>query len=294
MLRRFVISAALVLAAAGFVHAGGTPKEGLDQKIRTNTEFLKAAEKIVREDGSKEAAAILKLAEESHGEALKHLESEEYEFAKEDLFDSIQKAVHAIILSRNANNAPVREIVLKEEMALFSEREHERKGARLKKGMAEVEIFIKTAERLLKDKTNEPAEMKLAETKALYAAAREKIAAGDYDGALEGVSRAYKLATAAVKEVKRTQGDILTFPKAAVTDPKEMLAHELKKNDAYAFFASTMVKDGQDGPGKLLSNGLASRERALKAVRDGGETEAIEGLRASTELLIKAIRASGN
>lgn len=294
MLRKLFLAAVLVLAAAGHLYAGQGAKDMLELKIRTNGEFLKAAAKIVSEEKSTEAAAILKLAEGSRDESLKHLESGEYKFAREDIDDSTRKAVHAIVLSRNSNDSAVKSIVMREEMALFADREHERKKARLKKGMAEVEIFIKTAERLLKDRHNEQAALKLNETKTIYAASKEKISHGDYDSALEDVSRAYKLATAAVKEIKRSQGDILTFPKAAYSDPKEALAHEIKKNDAYAFFAATMVKEGQDEPSKLVSEALAYRDEALKAMELGGEAKAIDALKASTELLIKALKASGN
>lgn len=294
MLRRFAITIALALLLWGTANAGGPSPEGLDLRLRTSQEFLKAASRIVSENGSREeAAAILKLAEESYKEALGHFKTGEYEFAQEDLNDTTRKAMHAIILAKNANDSAIKEVVMREEVALLAEREHELKEARLKKGMDEVEIFMKTAERLLKDRPNEAARLKLDETRATYAAAKEKIAAGDYDSALAGVSKAYKLATAAVKEIKRSQDDILTFPKAVFTEPREALAYELKKNDAYAFFASSMIKEGQAGPSRLLSEGLAMREKALKTAENGGEAAAIEGLKDSTELLIKAIKASG-
>lgn len=294
MLRKFFLAAVLVLAAAGFLFAGQGKKDGLELKIRTNEEFLKAASKIVSAEKSGEAAALLKLAEGSRDEALRHLKSGEYEFAREDIIDSTAKAVHAIVLSRNSRDNGIRDMVMREEMALLADREHARKEAQLDKGMAEVEIFIKTAERLLKDNPNEPAALKLTETKTLYAASKEKISRGDYDSALEDVSKAYKLSTAAVKEIKRSQGDILTFPKAVYSDPKEALAHEVKKNDAYAFFASTMVKEDQDEPSRLVSEAFAYRDEAMKAMENGGEAKAIDALKASTELLIKALKASGN
>lgn len=294
MLRKLFLAAVLVLAAAGQLYAGQSAKDALELKIRTNGEFLKAAAKIVSEERSGEAAAILKLAEGSRDEALTHLKSGEYEFAMEDIIDSTTKAVHAIMLSKNSNDSALRDIVMKEEMALLDDREHARKEARLKKGMAEVEIFIKTAERLLKDNRNEPATLKLTETKALYAASKENISRGDYDSALEEVSKAYKLATSAVKDIKRSQGEILTFPKAAYSDPKEALAHEIRKNDAYAFFASTMVKEGLGEPSRLISEAQAYRDEALKAMEQGTEAKAIDALKASTELLIKALKASGN
>ena len=155
----------------------------------------------------------MKLAQESYAEALNHANIGEYEFAAEDLSDATTKAIHAIILATNSGDHSIRDIVMKEEVALLAEREHDRKEARLKKGMAEVEIFIITAERLLKDRPEEQASARLNETREIYKASKEKIAAGDYDGALEGVNKAYKLATSAVKEIKRSQGDIMTFPR---------------------------------------------------------------------------------
>lgn len=295
MLRKsFIVAVVLLLAAAGRLYAGQSVQEGLETKLVTNGEFLKAAAKIISEERSDEAASVLRLAESSRDEAIIHLKSGEYELAIEDVNDSNRKAVHAIILSRSSNDRALREAVMREEVSLMAERERVRKEAQLKKGLAEVEIFIKAAERLLKDTRNETAALKLKETKEVYAASKEKASLGDYDKALEDVSRAYKLATAAVKDIKRSQGDILTFPKAAYTEQKDILAHELKKNDAYAFFASTMVKEGQGESFRLVSEGLTYRESAMKAVKDGGDAQAINDLRASTELLIKALRYSGN
>ncbi|CAG1064903.1 hypothetical protein BAC1_00475 [uncultured bacterium] len=294
MLRKSFIVAVMLLAAAGQIYAGQSVPEGLETKLVTNGEFLKAAAKIISEEKSDEAASVLRLAESSRDEAIIHLKSGEYELALEDVNDSTRKAMHAIVLSSSSNDRALREAVMKEEMSLMAGRERVRKEAQLKKGLAEVEIFIKTAERLLKDARNETAALKLKETKEVYAASLEKASLGDYDNALEDVSRAYKLATAAVKDIKRSQGDILTFPKAAYTEQKDILAHELKKNDAYAFFASTMVKEGEGESSRLVSEGLTYRESAMKAVKDGGDAQAINDLKASTELLIKALRSSGN
>jgi hypothetical protein len=295
MLRKFLITAVMVLAAAGCLYAVQGVQDEFELKLWTNREFLKAAAKIVAEDRSSEGAAILKLAVESHDEALSRIKSGDIESARVAIDDSTKKAVNAIILSKNTNDDSIRDTVIKEEVARLAVRERERKEAQLKKGVAEVEIFITAAERLLKDEPNEKAAMMLKETRTTYAAAKEKMALGDYDGALEDVSRAYKLSTDSVKEIKHSQGGMLTFPKAVYGDPKEVLAHELKKNDAYAFFVTTMVKEGQDEPARLVSEGLSYRDKAVKAMKQGGETQAaIDGLKASTELLIQALRAAGN
>lgn len=295
MLRKSLLMAAAFLAAAGQLYAGQqTIQEKLEIKLRTNGAFLRAAAKIIAEDKSDAPSAILKLAESTREEALSHLKSGEYEFAVEDIDDSTRKAVHAIVLAKNSRDNGLRELVMKEEMTLLADREHSRKEAQLRKGVAEVEIFITTAERLLKDHSDEQAAVKLKETKEVFAASKARITQGDYDKAIEDISKAYKLATSTVKDIKRAQGDIVTFPKTAYSDPKDILAHEVKKNDAYALFASTIVKEGQDEPARLVSKGLAYREDALKAMKDGGEANAIAALKTSTELLIKALRASGN
>lgn len=294
MLRKSLLAAAVVLAAAGQLYAGGqSVQERLEVKLKTNGAFLEAAARIIAEDNSDAPAAILRLAESTRDEALSHLRSGEYEFAIEDVDDSTRKAVHAIILSRNSDPG-IREVVMREEIALLAEREHSRKEARLKKGTAEVETFIATAERLLKEHPNERAAVKLRETKDIFAASKARTTQGDLDGALEDVSMAYRLATSAVKEIKRSQGDIVTFPRGAYSDPKEILAHEMRRNDAYALFASTIVGEGRGGPARLVSEGLAYREDAMKAMKNGGEAKAIAALRTSTELLIRALRASGD
>lgn len=202
--------------------------------------------------------------------------------------------MHAIILSSNSGDAGIREMVMREELTLLAEREYDRKEARLKKGIAEVEAFIATAERLLAENPNDRAAGTLKETRDVFAASKAKMARGDLNGALDDVSVAYRLATDAVKEIKRYQGDIVTFPRAAYSDPKDILAQEMKRNDAYALFASTIVGIGQDEPGRLVSEGLAYREDAMKAMKDGGEAGAIAALKTSTELLIRALRASGD
>lgn len=295
MLSRIFAGAALMLALAAFAAGAGAEgpmPRGLDLRLKTSGEFLKAVDRIVAEGGSDEARGILKLARESYEEAVGHAGLGEFEFAAEDLDDATRKATHAVILSKGSGDQSMRDTVMREEVALLEQREHERSEARLKKGMAEVETFIKTAERLLQEEDNASARRVLQESRTAYAGAKEKIADGDYDGALEGVQEAYRLSTAAVKLVKRSQGDILTFPKPP-SDQKEMLAWELRKNDAYAFLASSMVKKEGGQQARLLSDGMSAREDALNQIEAGTEAKALAGLRASTELLIRAIRASG-
>lgn len=76
MLRKSLLAAAVVLAVAGQLFAGGqNVQERLEVKLKTNGAFLEAAARIIAEDRSATPAAILKLAEESREEALTHLRS---------------------------------------------------------------------------------------------------------------------------------------------------------------------------------------------------------------------------
>lgn len=293
MLSRLVIVMALILAIGGFSYAGEGPPRELEERARTSRVFLDAASKAAAETKSKEAAAIVRLAENSYAEALGHMSAGEYQLAGEDLAEARTRAMHAIILVKSEGGPPLKEVVMKETVALMADRERARKETQIRKGMDEAEIFIKTAERLLKNRPDEKASEKLREARDTFDAAKDMLSKGDYDGAHAGVTKAYRLATASVKTIKRSQGEILTFPKAANADSREALAHELKKNDAYAFFASSVIDKDQSGPSKQLSEALAYREDALKALENGGEARAIEALKTSTELLIRALKSDG-
>lgn len=291
MLSRYIIVMALILAIGGFSYAGEGPQRDLEERARTSRVFLDAASKAAAETKSKEAAAIVKLAENSYAEALAHMSSGEYQLAGEDLAEARTRAMHAIILVKGEGGPPLKDVVMKETVALMADREIARKQAQIRKGMDEAEVFIKTAERLLRDRPDKKASEKLREARDAFGAAKDMLSNGDYDGAHAGVTKAYRLATASVKTIKRSQGEILTFPKASYTDSREVLAHELKKNDAYAFFASSVIDKDRSGPSKQLSEALAYREDALKAIEDGGEARAIEALKTSTELLIRALKS---
>lgn len=295
MLKAVVVAAALLIASsAAIVHADNQPAARAETRLKTNAEFLKAASLIIQESGSEEAKALLKLAEASSEEARAHLATGDHAFALEDLGDSTQTAIYAIIIAKNSKNGSVRDMVITEEMALLERREHQRKENLIRKGMDEVEAFIKTAERLLNEgPAVDQAVARLDETKALYAASKEKVSRGEYDGALEDVNRSYRLATAVVKDIKRSRNDIITFPKAGLTDERDLLAYELKRNDTYMYFADTVVtKDGEAG--KILTAAKRTKGEAQRAIEAGKGTEAMERLKASTELFIRAIKASGN
>lgn len=264
----------------------------LEHRMKTNKAFLKAAGQIITDGNSKEAASFLRMAERASEEGAEHYRKGEYEFALEDISESTHLAVSAIILSKNQKDATIRDSVIEEELVLREKHEIERKEALIRKSMDEVEIFIRTAERLLAQNANAGANEKLKETKALYVSAKKNLAAGLMDGALDDLNRAYRLSTAAVKEIKRSQNDIITFPKPSVTDEAALLAYELKKNNSYIYFATQVVTEGKKEPSRLLNDGKALKDEAAAALEKGENGKAIEKLKASTEIIIKAIKAA--
>ena len=98
------------------------------------------------------------------------------------------------------------------------------------------------------------------------------------------------MATQTVKDIKRAQDDIITFPRPAFNDEKEILAYELKKNASYVFFSSKVVKEDDAEPQKMLRAGTEIKKQALASIEKNQTQEAIEQLQESTELFIKAIK----
>ncbi|HAO94349.1 MAG: hypothetical protein A2X99_03025 [Deltaproteobacteria bacterium GWB2_55_19] len=279
------------VAAEDGASANAKTIKTIEQKMKTNTAFLKAAAQVI-DAGGKEAASFLKMAEMAAGEAEVHYKKGEYEFAIEDISESTHLAMSAIILSKNQQDGSIRDVVIKEELVLKEKREIEKKEAMIRKSIDEVEIFIRTAEKLLARNANDSAGEKLKETKALYDSAKKDVAAGRMDNALDGLGKAYMLATAAVKEIKRSQNDIITFPKPAVTDEAALLAYELNKNNSYVYFAAQVVTSGKKEPSRLLDDGMALKDEATGAIEKGDNGKAIELLKASTETIIRAIKAA--
>ncbi|MEK6760149.1 MAG: hypothetical protein AABY51_10285 [Deltaproteobacteria bacterium] len=263
-----------------------------ENRIRSNEVFLKAARQIVEASSGKAWETIIKMAEKYHTEGIAHYNLKEYEFALEDINESTQTAIHAIILTKNSEDAEIRSIVIQEEMVLKEKHDKERKEVIIRKGIDEVEIFIRTAERLLQGNKNPEAERELDNAREAFKAAKLSLAGGQLDESISGLNKAYKLATQTVKGIKRAQGDIITFPKPAFSDEKQMLDYELKKNDSYVFFASQSVKEKNPVALKLLNAAKAAREDASKHIEAGDAPKATELLKTSTGLFIDAIKAS--
>ncbi len=263
-----------------------------ENRIRSNEVFLKAARQIVESSSGKAWETIIKMAEKYHTEGIAHYNLKEYEFALEDISESTQTAIHAIILTKNSEDAEIRSIVIQEEMVLKEKHDKERKEVIIRKGIDEVEIFIRTAERLLQGNKNPEAERELDNAREAFKAAKLSLAGGQLDESISGLNKAYKLATQTVKGIKRAQGDIITFPKPVFSDEKQMLDYELKKNDSYVFFASQSVKEKNPEALKLLNAAKAAREEASRHIEAGDAPKATELLKTSTGLFIDAIKAS--
>ncbi|MFQ5735860.1 MAG: hypothetical protein ACE5GY_03235 [Thermodesulfobacteriota bacterium] len=276
-------------AFAAKKNPGSSYTKTIEYKTATNKAFLKAVKKIIKDDP--EAASFFEMAERASKESDEHFGRGEYDFALEDLVESTQLAVHAVIIATN-KDASLKESILKEELVLQASHDIERKENMLKKGMAEVEVFISTAERLLGQdaKGNEKALATIEDAREHYDTAKLNLTRQDMDGALAEIKKAYRQATQAVKDIKRAQDDIITFPKPTFTDEKEILAYELKKNASYIFFASKVVKEGDTESGRLFVEGQGLKEKADAAMDNGRTRDAIKQLQGSTQLLIKAIK----
>jgi len=264
----------------------------LEYKLKTHDAFLKAAAKIVKETGNSEAMSFVKMAEASAQEARVHYGAGDYELSLEDFSESTQRAIHAITIAMNPDDKTVREFVIQEELLQSERRDKERKITMIKKGMAEVAVFLKTAERLAAEDENASIDEKISAARALYDSAKNASSEERFDAALDNVQDAYRLVTSTIKEIKNAQQDIITFPKPSGTEVRDLLTYELKRNDAYLYFASQVVKKDDQKATEILKAGQAGRALAEGMVKDGEMKKAISKLKSSTELLIKAVKTA--
>ncbi|TAN64160.1 hypothetical protein EPN18_00580 [bacterium] len=262
----------------------------LEAKIKSNRVFLKAAEKVVRNAKSGEAGSYFKKAQGLFDEAMTHYERGERQFALEDISESTRMAIYAITLSTSPEDS-IREAIIEEEMLINAEHEHQQKKRLIAKGTAEVEIFIEAAERLLKDKPNKESAKRIDATKKLLLKAKESAAENLYDDALWAIDEAYGLATHSVKDIKQSQGEIITFPKIKFHNEDERFAYELKKNDTYIFFAEQTIKENDKEGTRFFLKAMATRFDALIAHQNRDISQAVEKIISSTSLMIKAIQA---
>jgi len=215
-----------------------------EQTLRVNNAFLELAGKMVKESGSPDADIYLNKAYALAKEGLMHMEGGDFEFAVEDFMESTRMAVYAVVLS-GGDDDRLKEAVKGQERLHLEEAEHERKEKLIIKGFSEAETFINTAERLLSESYHQDARRKVDEAKELYRSAKHAVSRGDYDMALSDIDKAYKLSTDSIRDIKSSEGDIITFPRPSFTDDRAIYLHELKRNETYMFLAENIAVDGE-------------------------------------------------
>ncbi|MFQ5586866.1 MAG: hypothetical protein ACE5GF_08610 [Thermodesulfobacteriota bacterium] len=265
--------------------------EEVKHRLATNRYFLKAAHTIVGESDHREAKRFLKLAESTTAEAVNHYDAGLYDRAIEDLSESTQMVIHAIILVKGGGSS-MREFVIQEEYARNRREEEEKKVALINRRTLETRTFIRTAERMLGEGENRRARTLLEEAKDSLGLALANMDQGFYDEALSTINEAYTRATGSVKEISRARGRIISFPKPSSGSQEDLFSYELKHNGTYLFFASGLVKDGRGDAGMALKEGRTLRRKAIRLMEEGKTKKAVEMLKSSTELITEAINMS--
>lgn len=279
-----------LLSGAQTAHADMTAD--LKALIQTNDLFLMSAKQTVAEGGNADASSLLTRAEASKVNGYGHFRAGEIKPAIDDYAESTHLAIQAIFLVKNQQGLVMKESAINTDELIKAGNDRERKEALIKKGMAEAEAFINAAERLLKDGDDVDAASKLANARALYAQSKKELSDGEYDKALEDVNLAYKAATGTVRAIKEARAEIITFPRPASSSEKDVLALEMKKNDAYRYFAAQVAPENDGAANRNLKKGDTLRTEAAYVMNGGDVKTAIEKLRASTDLYIETIKKS--
>jgi len=266
-------------------------KSEIEHDLRTNSAFLQSARAVVESSGDPDAMSYLKLAESALLEGIKHYNDGEYTLASEHIKESTRMAIQAIITAKNQQDLTMRDYAIQEEMALTEKHEIAHKVERIKKDIPEVAIFIATAERLLSTDENAEARDKVNESKKLLESAREFFSRERYDDSIDNLDRAYKLITDTIKEMKRLKGEAITYKKTFKNENEE-LDYELKKNNSYLFFAKQSVSDDDNLAEGMIHDGEALKDEAMAAIKNGENKMALEKLKASTSMLMQAVRTS--
>jgi hypothetical protein len=309
MYKALVILAALMLSLAALYPAGaaqphstgvgaatdedivGKQRKEYEFKAATNAVFLKAAMKILGEYAGGGALSQLKVAAAAAEEARRHYDAGDYVFALEYISESTRMAQYAIIIAKS-DNPSTRELVLKEDLFLSASRDHERKKTMIKRSLLEAETFIKTAERLLVTSGHRGAREKVSKAKELMAESRMAIAADEYDIALSKIHLAYDLSTGAVREIKKSEGALITFPKPVAKGQNKLLAYEKKRNETYLSFTGHDASIYDKESMKMIRRARALSTEAASAHKAGKYGDAITKFNESTKLLIEALKSS--
>jgi len=198
LMSRILIALAFALVVLAPLNIGAAQKlkaetyiKSFEYRSTTNKAFLEAVKKIIGDD--KEAAPYFKMAQEASRESYEHFSDGDYAFALEDIGESNENAVHALIIAMNKDNPTLLDYVIKEELMLQIKHDIERKEELLRKGLAEVEIFIKTAERLRGDAGSAEGAETLGKAREHYDASQLYLSQQNFDEALAEVRKAYNL-----------------------------------------------------------------------------------------------------
>lgn len=301
-LRKIILMAALILSmscpGAVFAQDNSAAEEfeiiqRYDARMKANKIFMTAAQKAIAANKNQDAESFLKKAQILFAEAEDHYKKQDWAFALEDLNESTRMALYAITLASTQDKS-LHDAIIQEEFEMYEGQDHARKEAMITKGHIEAETFIMTADRLLAEKENSVARQKLGEARRLLKESRKSVAINDYDNALKLIDDAYLQATQSVKDIKKAQGDSITYPRTEFASDKDALAYEAKRNDTYIFFASQVMKDDDESTQKLLDDAQSLKAEATSARDAGNLTQAVQKFRESTQLLIKAIKEAVN
>lgn len=264
-----------------------------DARMKFNNIFLTAAQKAIAANKNQDAESFFKKAQTLSAEAAYHYKKHDWAFALEDINESTRMALYAITLASTQDKS-LRDAIIQEEFEMYEGQDHARKESMITKGYIEAETFIMTADRLLAEKENSVARQKLGEARRLLNESKKSVAINDYDNALKLIDDAYLQATQSVKDIKKAQGDSITYPRTEFASDKDALAYEAKRNDTYIFFASQVVKDDDESTQKLLDDAQSLKAEATFARDKDDLRQAVQKFRESTALLIKVIKEAVN
>lgn len=265
----------------------------LESRITTNKLFMKTAREAIRQAGTPKTKDLFKRAEAARLSGRNHFMAGELKPSIDDYSESSHLAIQVIIIVKNEQSKTMRESAIEAADIIRAGDDRKREEEMIIKGMAEVEIFLKTAERLQQEGESEKAALRLTEARTLYDRSKKGFSDGEYTNALEDVNNAYRAATDAVKIIKNERPEIITFPRSKSSDEKDVLASELRRNDAYRFFAAQLVSgNNTKKAAKHVRHGDSLRDEASDIMNGTDTGKAIGILKKSTDSYIMAIKLS--
>lgn len=263
----------------------------LENIIATNDMFMETARAAAAQTGNPKAKSLFERAETFRRNGRAHFMAGEEQPSIDDYSESSHLAIQAIIIVKNEQGLKMREAAIEASDIIKAGDDRERNEALIKDGMSEAKTFIKTAKWLQQESASDNAALLIAQAETLYDKSAQEFSEGKYPNALEDINAAYTAATDAIKIIKSERPEIITFPRSKSPYEKDILASELRRNDAYGYFAAQLVSNKSTAKAaNLLRKGNSLRDDASDSL-DAKETKkAIELLRESTDSYIMAIK----